>query len=123
MTPEQKHTLEHDVHDADAWDAHQRAHFIAKHGEKEGTRIANANLLAKVKRIEEKTDYLRVKDSPGYKNRVVRQADEDAEQQAKIYTQLAAIQQEKERQAAEFDAAVEAKVAEILNRNSVGGSK
>jgi hypothetical protein len=114
MTPRQKHTIEHDVIDGDAWDAHQRAHFIAKHGEKEGTRIADENLAAKCKRIEEKTDYMRSKDAPGYENRKARQAKEDAETKEEMERQLAElVEQERQRKVA-LDAAIDAKVRAIL---------
>lgn len=116
MTPIDRAVLEHEILDAEAWDAHQRAHFIAKHGQEEGTRIADANLAAKVKRIEEKTDYLRVKDAPGYKNRRTRQAEEDAQQQADIDARLAELREREEQKKRDFDAAVEAKVTEILSR-------
>jgi hypothetical protein len=116
MTQDQKDVLAHVVIDADAWDAHQRAHFIQKHGEKEGTRIANANLLAKVKRIREKTDFLRVKDAPEYKNRIARDADEKLREDAEIAAQLETIRQQKEQQDAAFDSAVRAKVEEILKQ-------
>lgn len=72
MTPEQKAVLGHVVIDAAAWDAHQRAHFIAKHGQEEGTKIADANLAAKVARW--KPEYDREKLKPNYETRAQREA-------------------------------------------------
>lgn len=118
MTPEEKETLEHEVLDAEVWDVHQRAHFIAKHGIEEGTKIADANLAAKVKRILEKTDYLLVKNSPDYKNRATRDAEEKVVRDAEMAARLAELQQQEQRKRDEIAALVNAEVTRILNERN-----
>ena len=72
MTLEEKNVLSYIVLNADEWDAHQRAHFIAKYGQKIGTEIADRNLSAKVARW--KPEYEREKVKPNYEARAQREA-------------------------------------------------
>ncbi len=70
MTKDQKDVLADVVVDPDAWDAHQRAHFIAKYGAEKGTAIADANLEAKVARW--KPQFEQRKGRQDYKTRAQR---------------------------------------------------
>ena len=72
MKQDQKDVLADVVVDPDAWDAHQRAHFINKYGVEKGTAIADANLEAKVARW--KPQFEQRKGRQDYKMRAQRDA-------------------------------------------------
>lgn len=116
MTDDDEKVLNHVVPDGKAWDAHQRAHNIAKHGLEEGTRIADANLAAKVKRW--KPSYETESAKPGYKTRAVRDTEEKAVRDAEIAEAVEKQRQAEAQRVADFNAAVEAKVKEILDKKA-----
>lgn len=74
MKPEEREVLADVVENPDAWDAHQRAHFIAKYGQAVGTQIADKNLREKVAR--HKPAFEQRKQRGNYRNRTQRELDE-----------------------------------------------
>lgn len=118
MTDDDEKVLNHVTPSGRDWDAHQRAHFIAKHGLEEGTRIADANLAAKVKRWKPVFEAEKAALGVAYKTRAERDADDKVKRDAEIAARLAELQEQEQRKREEFSAQVAAEVNRILNERN-----